>query len=399
MTPSQVPKRVLVADDEMNLARSLARLLSNAGYDVVTVGDGDAALLALGSQEFDVVLSDIQMPGMSGLELLRLARERDMDVPIVLMTADPRIETAADAVEHGALQYLVKPIAADVLLKAMERAAKLHVVARMKRETLRMLGQLEDAAGDRTFLKASFERALDSMWMAFQPIVAGDGQSRSRGPFGYEALLRSSEPSLPTPSAVIGAAEQLKRLPELGRRIRALVAEAAHDLPDESLLFVNLHTHDLLDPHLLAPEMPLTRIAKRVVLEITERAALDDVKDVRARISALRATGFRVAVDDLGAGYAGLASFALLEPDFVKLDMSLVRGVDASPLRQKLIASMSAICREMGMGVVAEGIETIEERDMVMALGCDLLQGFLLGRPGRPFPSPSWPAPMIRRSG
>src|SRR5262249_5525459 len=121
----------------------------------------------------------------------------------------------------------------------------------------------------------------------------------------------------------LSAAERLDRLPELGRRSRWLVAQAAVEAPADALIFVNLHTRDLLDPLLLAPEMPLTKIASRVVLEITERATLDDVKDVRARISALRAIGFRVAVDDLGAGYAGLASFALLEPDFVKFDMSL----------------------------------------------------------------------------
>jgi EAL domain-containing protein (putative c-di-GMP-specific phosphodiesterase class I) len=209
--------------------------------------------------------------------------------------------------------------------------------------------------------------------------------------FGYEALLRSNEPSLPHPGAVIEAAERLDRLHELGRRIRGLVAQAAAGLADDKLLFVNLHTRDLLDPLLVAPDMPLTAIASRVVLEITERAALDDVKDVRSRIAALRAIGFRIAVDDLGAGYAGLASFALLEPDFVKFDMSLVRGVHTSALRQKLIGSMSSICREMGMSVVAEGIETREERDAVIGLGCNLLQGYLLGRPGRPFPSATWP--------
>ncbi len=101
--------------------------------------------------------------------------------------------------------------------------------------------------------------------------------------------------------------------------------------------------------------------------------------------------GFRIAVDDLGAGYAGLTSFALLEPDFVKFDMALVRDVQTSPIRQKLIGSMTTLCREMGMRVVAEGIETVEERDTVMQLGCDLLQGFLLGRPGRAFPTPTWP--------
>jgi EAL domain-containing protein (putative c-di-GMP-specific phosphodiesterase class I) len=100
--------------------------------------------------------------------------------------------------------------------------------------------------------------------------------------------------------------------------------------------------------------------------------------------------GFRIAVDDLGAGYAGLTSFALLEPEIVKLDMSLVRAVHRSQTKQKVIRSMASLCRDMGMLVVAEGVETVEERDTLLDLGCDLLQGFLLARPGKPFPAVTW---------
>src|SRR5262249_47462804 len=126
--------RVLVADDELALARSIARLLGAAGFEVTTVPDGRAAVEAVRTHEFDVILSDIQMPGVTGVELLRVIREHDLDVPVVLMTADPRIETAAQAVEFGALQYLLKPVPVDVLLKCMERAVQLRRIARVKRE-------------------------------------------------------------------------------------------------------------------------------------------------------------------------------------------------------------------------------------------------------------------------
>ncbi len=104
--------------------------------------------------------------------------------------------------------------------------------------------------------------------------------------------------------------------------------------------------------------------------------------DLRERIKALRALGYRLAIDDLGAGYAGLTSFTALEPDVVKLDMALVRRCDSEPMKQQLIRSMTSLCRELGALVVAEGIETPAERDTVAGLGCDLLQGYLLGRPG-----------------
>jgi len=95
-------------------------------------------------------------------------------------------------------------------------------------------------------------------------------------------------------------------------------------------------------------------------------------------------------VDDLGAGYAGLTSFTLLEPEFAKLDMSLIRGIDSDPKRQCIVRSMKRLCDELGIAVVAEGIETPGERDMLIALGCDLLQGYLFAKPARAVSIVSW---------
>jgi EAL domain-containing protein (putative c-di-GMP-specific phosphodiesterase class I) len=128
-------------------------------------------------------------------------------------------------------------------------------------------------------------------------------------------------------------------------------------------------------------------MAPQVVLEITERASLHHIRDVQSRIARLREMGFRIAVDDLGAGYAGLTSFAQLEPEVVKLDMSLVRNVHAQPTKQTLVRTMISMCHELGMKVVAEGIETPEERDAILEAGCDLMQGYLFARPGPAFPS------------
>jgi EAL domain-containing protein (putative c-di-GMP-specific phosphodiesterase class I) len=165
--------------------------------------------------------------------------------------------------------------------------------------------------------------------------------------------------------------------------------EMALATPDATL-FINLHPLDLADESLFDSHSPLTHIAERVVLEVTERAAIEQVEGVERRVVRLREHGFRIAVDDLGAGYAGLASFALLEPEIVKLDVSLLRDIDQSPVKQKLVQSMTALCKDMGFLVVAEGIETAAERDCVVQLGCDLLQGYLFGRPGRPFPTACW---------
>lgn len=377
---------MLVADDEPMLLRGFARVLTRAGYEVATARDGREASELLNDGNFDAIVSDISMPGMDGLQLLRAARERDLDVPVILVTGAPAIETAVQALEYGAFQYLTKPVDTDQFEQAIEKAVRLHTMARMKREALSLLGTDAARAGDRAGLEASFERALETLWIAFQPIVLAANGSL----FGYEALVRSAEPALPNPGALLDAAERLDRLSDLGRLIRERAAGHMSAAPAESCLFVNLHTRDLLDDTLTAAEAELTRIAPRVVLEITERSSLDEIKDIRTRVTGLREKGFRIAIDDLGAGYAGLTSFALLEPEIVKLDMSLVRDVHKHSTKQKLIRSMTALCKDMGMMVVGEGVETAEERAALIDLGCDLLQGYLLAKPGRPFPEYVW---------
>jgi EAL domain-containing protein (putative c-di-GMP-specific phosphodiesterase class I) len=150
---------------------------------------------------------------------------------------------------------------------------------------------------------------------------------------------------------------------------------------------VNLHGQDLNDDRLYSPDAPLTAMSARVVLEITERASLDDVVDLEDRVRRLRALGYRVAIDDLGAGYSGLTLLARLQPEIVKIDMSLVRNVDRTPIKARLVRSMLNLCSEMGIQTVCEGVETAAERDALVSIGADWLQGFLFARPGRAFPS------------
>ncbi|HMC94217.1 MAG TPA: EAL domain-containing protein, partial [Polyangia bacterium] len=117
-----------------------------------------------------------------------------------------------------------------------------------------------------------------------------------------------------------------------------------------------------------------------------ERAALDQIRGSRTRVERLRAIGYRIAVDDLGAGYTGLSSFAALEPDVVKADMSLVRGIESSAVKRKVVSAIAALSVDLGIKLVAEGIETPAERDCIVSLGADALQGYLFARPNRGFP-------------
>jgi EAL domain-containing protein (putative c-di-GMP-specific phosphodiesterase class I) len=190
---------------------------------------------------------------------------------------------------------------------------------------------------------------------------------------------------------VLDAAERLDRLEPMGRHLRQLTANGAADAAAAGIVFVNLHPRDLFDPTLTEPGTGLSAIASRVVLEITERASLDNLGNAKKRAAELREHGYKIAIDDLGAGYAGLTAFAMLEPEIVKLDMTLVRDVDKNPTKRAVVRTMAQLAHELGMQVVAEGVETRAELDAVIEAGCDLLQGFLLAKPGPPFPSFAWP--------
>jgi EAL domain-containing protein (putative c-di-GMP-specific phosphodiesterase class I) len=99
----------------------------------------------------------------------------------------------------------------------------------------------------------------------------------------------------------------------------------------------------------------------------------------------LRRLGYRIAVDDLGAGYAALGALATLEPDIVKLDMSLIRDLDRHDKKRRIVAAIASLCRELGGRVVAEGVETVAEKQACIDVGIELIQGYLYARPARGF--------------
>jgi EAL domain-containing protein (putative c-di-GMP-specific phosphodiesterase class I) len=379
--------RILIVEDEAGLRTVLDRA-GRKLFSVVIVGDGNEAADLLTHEAFDVVLSDVMLPGMSGLDLLRIARAYDLDVPFILMTGHAEGRKAkTEAIELGVLTFIEKPFDIPTLMKTLERTARLSRIGRVRRWAADA-GIGSPLPSDGAGLAACFDRALFELFVAYQPIArAMTGET-----VGYEALARTAEPCMSSPMAFVEAAEKLGRTADFGRAVRELAALGVEAIPGD--LYVNLHPMDLADDALFDPSAPLSKIASRVVLEVTERAGLHAVPDLVERIARLRGMGFRIALDDMGAGYAGLSAFAALEPDVVKLDMSLIRGIDSSPVKARIVEAFGKLARELGMQVVAEGIETGSELTAVVDLGVDLVQGFLLGRPDpKPTPASTWSRP------
>jgi EAL domain-containing protein (putative c-di-GMP-specific phosphodiesterase class I)/GGDEF domain-containing protein len=214
-----------------------------------------------------------------------------------------------------------------------------------------------------------------SVYVDYHPIVVAS----TREIFGYEALARGQMRTLRSPEVMFDVAAEADLIWELSRLCRARALEGMNTrLQAGQLLFLNVDPHDFSDPAFNEREV---EDPSRVVIEITERTAIKDYPKFRDRLKAFREMGYRFAVDDAGSGYAGLGSIANLEPDFIKLDISLINAIDTNFIKQNLVQTMVRFANDHGAKVIAEGVERAEEFATVQELGVHLVQGFFLHRP------------------
>jgi EAL domain-containing protein (putative c-di-GMP-specific phosphodiesterase class I)/GGDEF domain-containing protein len=220
------------------------------------------------------------------------------------------------------------------------------------------------------------------VYVDYHPIVV----TETREIFGYEALARGVMRSLRSPEVMFDVAAEADLVWELSRLCRSRAMEGIDSrLTGKELLFINVDPHDFNDPAFNELEIDNP---ERVVIEITERTAIKDYPKFRDRLKAFRDRGFRFAVDDAGSGYAGLGSIANLEPDFIKLDISLINAIDTNFIKQNLVETMVKFANDHGAMVIAEGVERAEEFEAVKQLGVHLVQGFFLHRPSHLPPAP-----------
>ncbi len=228
----------------------------------------------------------------------------------------------------------------------------------------------------------------------FQPIVeAGDPGGKV---FAYECLLRGLDTAgdLVSPGAMFEVAEASGLLFNLDRdaRIAAIRRAAEHGI--ESNIFINFNPTSIYDPaYCLRSTMKefekTTLRPEQVIFEITEGHRVKDIRHLLNIVDFYRDAGFRIALDDLGAGYSSLSLLNNLRPDFVKLDIDLVRDVGADPYKARVAAKILEMANSLDVAVVAEGVESEEEWRWLDEHGADYLQGFLFARPGSPPPLPT----------
>ncbi|MCP3989285.1 MAG: EAL domain-containing response regulator [Actinomycetia bacterium] len=376
MSPTGWPV-VLLVDDEPVLTEGLRLALRREPIQIVTANSPRQGLEILRATAVDVVVADETTPQVSGASFLTRVRAEFPDVVGIVLASQASMEAAIMAIDDAQVfHFLTKPCLPADLMATITKALVAKEDQRGPNRRSRVERRRADAALDQ-----AFGAALAEATMVYQPIVSAS----DRALFGFEALVRVNSRELPTPQELLRAATALNRRFDLDRAVRSLVANDLQRAPEAVPVFVNLLPESLGDERLLRPDDPLRPHAKRIVLEITERAPLDVIDDVGSKLDHLRAIGYQLALDDLGAGYSGLTSLATMQPEIVKFDRELISGIHRSTTKTKLVSAMVVVCQDLGALTLAEGIETEEELAHLHDLGCDLVQGYIIARPDASF--------------
>lgn len=226
--------------------------------------------------------------------------------------------------------------------------------------------------------------------MAFQPIV----DLRSREVFGYEALVRGlSGEGAPTILAQVTDANRYR----FDQACRVKAVELASSLGLDGYLSINFMPNAIYEPATcirttLAAAHRHEFPTERLLFEVSEGEASADKSHLTSILTDYAQRGFKTAIDDFGAGYAGLGLLAEFQPHFLKLDMDLIRDIDYDPVRQAIVRAQVSMCAELGVSVIAEGIESRAESAWLLGAGVHLQQGYLFARPGfEKLPTVTWP--------
>jgi len=351
------------------LSETRGRLIRNEDF---------VSISSLGNA-FLVILAPARDHGFVDEDDLRLVKRRLEDQLLAVLEDELENELLAHVdlyVGYSRLGQSPKVRFRRALLEAIERAT-------------RSIQQERSEVQHR--LSAEFERVISGAQITcvYQPIVSLSDYKV----IGYELLARGPlQSELHRPDALFEVARAENRVPELDRLCRMMAARGSATLPREYLRFINTEPIDLLSRsggEIAVQEFidaTSEELRGQTVIEITENSVIDDFAHMRHVVDRLRDQGFRIAIDDAGAGYAGLQTMVEIEPDFIKLDMSLTRHLERSVVKQKLIGTLRDFCRQAEIALVAEGIETQAQLDALLALDIAFGQGFLFAHPGSPYP-------------
>jgi EAL domain-containing protein (putative c-di-GMP-specific phosphodiesterase class I) len=380
--------RVVIVDDNPEHSTALQDLLERGGLQkVYATSDPAVAVDLVRDVDADLLMLDLQMPEAGGYTVLEQLSSRPSVgfVPVIVLTGDSTRSAAHRALILGANDFITKPFdETEVVLRVRNLLQSSDLFKALRSQNVRLADELErrldldrDVARHQKEVEERVARVIDGgdLSLVFQPIV----EVPSGDVVGFEALSRFPGPPQRSPDLWFNEAAAIGRGPELEMVAVRKALGVLDQLPANAFVGVNV-----------SPQLVMTGVLEklcdagmcpRLVFELTEHVAVSDYAPLAAALAPLRARGARIAVDDAGAGYATLHHVLALEPDIIKLDRSLTAGVDIDAARRALASALIGFAGEVSAELVAEGIETGGELEVMTRLGANLVQGFYIARP------------------
>ncbi len=386
--------RVLIAEDESEVREALVALIrSESHFELIgAAADAEEAIMLATRERPEVAVLDVRMPG-GGASASRAIKLGSPDTKILALSGFGDRAIVLEMLGAGADGFLVKGDAPSSILRAIQLAAagRATLSAEVTSEVIQELAermhagwQSDEHAQSRT---TRIQHVLESgaLHMVYQPICRLDGRTD-----GAEALARFDCEPRRSPDRWFAEAEDAGLLLELEMMALQVSLEAMPQLPEPLFLALNV------SPSTLGSEA-LHRLfsgfdASRIVVEVTEHAPIGDYESLRDSLVQLRKLGVRVAIDDAGAGFASMQHILRLEPEFIKLDRTLIHDIELDRSKQALAAGLISFADGIGALLIAEGVERPAELEMLGKLGVPLAQGHLFARPA-PLPVPLLAAP------
>jgi EAL domain-containing protein (putative c-di-GMP-specific phosphodiesterase class I)/DNA-binding NarL/FixJ family response regulator len=375
---------VLIADDEPLVRTFLADLLNDSEqFEIVaSAASADEAIELAARVLPELALLDVKMPG-GGAKATRGILDCSPHTRIVVLSAFDDDAIALEMIRAGAVSYIVKGAPAEEIVETASRSAhgesvlSPQVSSGVIKQLAAHLVESDHAEGVQRRLLERIQHVIDQRLFdtVFQPIV----RLEDNRVIGHEALTRFRNGLVQRPDLWFADAEQVGlRLP-----LELVTAHAAVERFEAAQIdgFLSLNA----SPETLSKcgELIGRLGGDRLVVEVTEHSAIADYDALRPMLRRLRDQGVRIAVDDAGAGFSSLRHVLQLEPNYIKLDISLTQSIDHDRKRRALAAGMIGFANELGAEIVAEGIEVEAELNALLELGVPFGQGFLVGRPER----------------
>jgi EAL domain-containing protein (putative c-di-GMP-specific phosphodiesterase class I)/CheY-like chemotaxis protein len=381
----------MVADDEAVVRDTLAELVaSDPALELVgSARNADEAIAVAEATHPDVALVDVRMPGGGGMRVAEVVHSSLPKTRVLALTVAADRTTVVHMLESGAVGYLVKGTAPTEIVASILRAARGQpsispdVMTGLVKGLAEQLQREETESIELQARTALISAAMkgDGRSIVYQPIVELEDHSV----VGMEALSRFNltrfnlTESDWTVDRWFAVAAEIGLGAELELACARTALSGLDMIPLDRFISVNL-SHRAAESERLLELLDAVE-ADRVVVELTEHEAVEDYDRLMAAVARVRDRGTRVAIDDAGAGFASLRHILRIEPDIIKLDISLTRDVHAHRPQRALAAALVSFADELGMSVIAEGVERQEEQDTLIELGVRLGQGYFMGRP------------------